>query len=419
MNCGMQLDDATKFCRDCGTRCSDAKPPEKPPAPQPVAQPAPPQRQQYNQPTTAKPKKKSKLPIILAIVGVLAVVAIAGGALLVSFGFGVLSKAAKEDYYTIGNDQIPSIKMVLGEEYKVTGISTSTGPGDVTQKTIKYNAPGTGQSQAMLAYHAYLHDHDGFLNLATIMLSGSSGIGLVGRNSVDSGYEIQLQIEYDTSSFTITILKQQGGIVPNPPTSAVNTTTPPTSSTPTVTVTPALSPSSVTTSSSTSKPTPVPGTTGSLTGGFFQTMQSGTFHIKVVMAEDGLDMEMDLYAKDGMLAMVGDLFGMSMRIVNRDGKSYTIIDDVVLMVDDIEDDDMPFLTGTSTLAFVGEGSGTFNGKTCKYDEYVSSNGARSFYFVDGGKLVGVRTIIDGMTSETGIVALDKDVPSNVFVIPSS
>ena len=222
-NCGAQLDENVKFCGVCGEKQDAA--PEKPqqPAPVPVPEPVPapvtaPVQQpvQTNAPAvTVKPQKKRLVPLPVKIIIILLVVMIVISALTVAGIFGtiyfILGNAAKEDYYKLGDDQIPSVRLVLGENRKVTGSATEKS-GDVTKRTIEYKVDGTEQKREMQKYYTYLSEKDGFLNLTDINFEKSSGKCVVGRNSVDKGYEIQLQISYSESGYTITILKQPGAI---------------------------------------------------------------------------------------------------------------------------------------------------------------------------------------------------------------
>ena len=163
------------------------------------------------------PKKKGKVPLAVKIIVPIAVVilVIVGIVLAIFLGASAtLNKAAQADYYTIGADQIPSVKLALGSERKVISTNTAIADG-ATTKTIKYQVSGTSQNKEMSDYLAYLHDKDGFYTVTDIDFSGSSATGGLGRNSKDSGQEILLQIEYDTSGYTITIVKQKGSVTPN------------------------------------------------------------------------------------------------------------------------------------------------------------------------------------------------------------
>jgi predicted nucleic acid-binding Zn ribbon protein len=222
-NCGNPLDDDSKFCIVCGEKQKEVSnapaaaviPAAPVPPPINPAIPANPVYPPVNPINPVKPKKKSKLPVILIIAGIVLVGLAVGGYFLVTTVLGLLGNVAKEDYYKLDNDEIPSVKFVLGEERKVISSSTSIS-GNSTTKTIKYEVYGDDQNKEMTKYLKYLREKDGFLLLTDVDFDGSKGSCVVGRNSADKGYEIQLQIEYDKNGYTISILKQKGEITPLP-----------------------------------------------------------------------------------------------------------------------------------------------------------------------------------------------------------
>ena len=394
---------------------------------------------------------------------------------------GLVNKTAKLDYYEIGADKIPTVKLAIGEERKVVGVSNSIS-GKVTTKEIKYEVSGSKQGEEMLDYYLYLHD-DGFLTLTDIDFSGSRGTGVFGRNSVDDGYEIQLQIEYNREGYTITIMKQPGGITPydtddapsgsadrnsaddddsisssfstdsgNTPGSTDNSGNSGSGGTDSGN-TPGSTDNSGNTTNNSGNTTDNSGITtdnsgntpgsgvdnngnntvgdGSLTKDIFAIIDSGEYHMAVNIStsasdEDmdfSFDMDYDLYAKDGMMAMVIDFFG-TMRMVYRDGKVYTIYDDFEYMSvsdsatgDDI--DDLDIMTRSNLLTYIGENSGEFSGSTYRYDEYTSSDGTVFHYFVDGGMLKGIRTIDPyGNITDTKVITFENYAPDSVFEIPT-
>jgi len=125
---------------------------------------------------------------------------------------GALNKAAAADYYELGNDQIPSVKLALGEERKITGINSSVNNG-VTMKEYTYSVPDKDQGLEMSRYLTYLRGQ-GFLLLTDADFNAPEAWCKVGRNSVDDGYEIIVQIDYDTKGYTIIVVKEEGKIMP-------------------------------------------------------------------------------------------------------------------------------------------------------------------------------------------------------------
>jgi len=254
-NCGTGLDDTAKFCLNCGTPVAQPpaqpeQPPVQPEAPpptpeavQPEPAPVPPQpaapipvqpqpyaqypQQPYPQPQQPymqpqpypqpypeaplpAPKKKSKLPLVLAIV---AVVVLGGIAAIVAGIVGAVNKTANADYYVLGSDQIPSVKLALGEKRKITSASTSISNG-VAMKEYQYSAPDVDQALEMSQYLTHLRGQ-GFLLLTDVDFSAPEAWCKVGRNSEDSGYQVVVQIEYDNKGYTVIVVKEEGSIQAN------------------------------------------------------------------------------------------------------------------------------------------------------------------------------------------------------------
>ena len=164
--------------------------------------------------------------------------------------------------------------------------------------------------------------------------------------------------------------------------------------------------------------------TPELTKDILAVLEGGTYHMKVKAQFQSTEMTYDIYVKYGMLAVKpeAELMGMS-RIVYKYGKMYSIMDSsktvVVSEAAGMESHMMPASANMSDLKYIGEGSGAFLGKTYKYDEFEGPEGAKVLYFVDGGKLVGIRaTDKSGNASDVEILAFDKNVPNSVFEIPS-
>lgn len=391
--------------------------------------------------------------VLLIVVGVVAAVTILGG-------------AGKADYYKIGKDEIPSVKLALGEERKLTGTSASTVAGGGTVKVFEYQASGTGQSDDMLRYLTYLREKEGFLLLTGLDFSGSTGSVVVGRNSVDQGYEIQLQIEYSLTGYTISVLRQKGEITPNaggdksqaggsqtpdPGSGAAgdtgsNQAAAPNSAGPTdpggsQATDPGVSeapnadggqkpePDGGTPADSGGNPAPEPGNTGApnqgapdkgeLTKDIFSIMKSDTYHIKMKTASGGADSEIETFVKNGMTSTIMEAEGVSMRIVVRDGKNYAILYDyeAIYVADADPDDEQSYVADSDNLTYVGESSGDFNGKTYPYDEYRDKEGTQYYYFVNNGALKGIRIAAGGDMTDMEVLALDQKVPNDVFDIP--
>jgi len=176
---------------------------------------------------------------------------------------------------------------------------------------------------------------------------------------------------------------------------------------------------------------------GILTQNLFQEVNSGIYHMKMKamsgeMSEVG---EIEVYCKNNMTAMIVESEGIKIRIVAKDGKGYTIMDELqMIFVSDMsleEAADEVSIMGddsniTSKMAraiqtnikYVGEGSGDFHGKTYRYDEYKDTDGSQIFYYMDGSNLKGIRTVsADGEIIDVEIILFDQNVPDSVFDLP--
>lgn len=169
------------------------------------------------------PPVKHGLPgLVKALIIIVVVIALAVGGVLIAAN-RILAGAAKADYYTIGNDKMPSVKLVVGSGPKLVRTGTSTS-GDVTTNTYQYQTSGD-QGQDMSDYAAYLHDQDHFLTVTSLDFSGPTGDGSLARNSVDSGQILIAQLKYDTTGYVVTIVKQSGSVTANTPTPEPTTPT--------------------------------------------------------------------------------------------------------------------------------------------------------------------------------------------------
>jgi len=182
--------------------------------PQQAQQPYAPAQPYPGAPVATPPKKKkSKLPLIIGLaVGILVIIGVTV-AIAISCAMGALGETQRADFYTISNDQVPSVKAALGEERTLTGYNISIS-GSVETHKITYSSPDTDQAADMSRYVEHLRAN-GYLTLTEINFNTDSASGTLGRNSVDEGFEIQVLIEYDTRGYVITLLRQPGGITPN------------------------------------------------------------------------------------------------------------------------------------------------------------------------------------------------------------
>jgi len=167
------------------------------------------------------------------------------------------------------------------------------------------------------------------------------------------------------------------------------------------------------------------GERGSLTADIFNILSGDTYHMKYRgISGEVTDTVIEIYTKLGLTAILMNVDGMEIRTVMGDGRSFMIFDseEFILASTTSEEDETSYVGDTANLIYVGEGSGNFNGKTYKYDEYKDYSGGQYFYYVDSKTktLKGIRTVAaDGTINEMEILALDKNVPSSVFNIPDN
>jgi hypothetical protein len=377
-------------------------------------------------------------------------------------GFGVISVAAKSnsaglednittDYvifddqnsesyenYKLGSDIIPSITSIVGD--RLCAESDTEVIDGVTVMTIRYETDPDDKTQAandVAAYFNYLIESEGFVSLVTFdTLPYEGGVDMrFAKNSNETGEIIILTIEYDYGGYILQFQKGEGTLEifdDNPPEPIPPTTEPPPPPTteapkppPTTEgpkpppTTEAPKPTNPPTTEPPPKPTDPPAPTNTLTADVIKTLASGTFYMKMKgLSGEMAGIALEMYAKNNMVAMLMQESGIDFRIVVRNGITYTIIDDYQMMSTAATAEGDSFnIGGESELIFVNTGSGSFNGKTYKYDEYTDKNGSKYFYYMDGNSLKGLRTIEQGMATDVEIYAFDKNVPDSFFNIP--
>ena len=220
-NCGSPIEEGAPFCESCGTALAVDQPQEpeqalEPPGDQymsPPPPPAPPQEQytppqgQYAPPPQgqygAPPKKKlSKKLLILIIIAAFIVVAFVAGKL-------ATGNIAGNDFFKLGDDQIPTVKYVLGEERKITSYSTSKS-GGIQETVVKYSV-SENQGDEMLEYCKALMDKYGFYNTTPYDFSGAKGSGFeFMAESVEEGYLLVATVDYDKNGYVLTYKRGKG-----------------------------------------------------------------------------------------------------------------------------------------------------------------------------------------------------------------
>jgi len=143
--------------------------------------------------------------LVLIIVG--SVVVVLG--LIVLIAFWVLRDTSDQDFYKVGKDEVPSVQYILGERRNLVHVSTSVQNG-VRKRIVEYQA-SENQGGDMERYAQALMDDYGFYETSPHDFTGSSGRGFeFAKESVEDGFIVIVEIDYDRSGYTITILRGKG-----------------------------------------------------------------------------------------------------------------------------------------------------------------------------------------------------------------
>ena len=154
---------------------------------------------------------------------------------------------------------------------------------------------------------------------------------------------------------------------------------------------------------------------------YFNIFSGGTYHLKAKMVGGGMSSTMETYMKGDQWAALMEMEGGSSKMVRKDNKFYIISDEAKTVMISKSTPPTGNSGGIETNGMTRTGSGTalFNGKNLSYEEYSNSDGFKAQYFLDGGKLAGIRNVHEEMTMDIIILVLDQDVPDSVFDVPSN
>lgn len=139
--------------------------------------------------------------IILGIVGIFASLIIFTCVVI----FSVLNNQKNADFYKMGDDQIPSVKYVVGER-NISGVSQSTENG-VQTKVYKYHSDSIPDD--IEQYTKYLVENENFLNETYMQ---DSSYSMYYKSSNESGKILIIYISNNMDGYTITIQKQKGTV---------------------------------------------------------------------------------------------------------------------------------------------------------------------------------------------------------------
>jgi hypothetical protein len=153
---------------------------------------------------------------------------------------------------------------------------------------------------------------------------------------------------------------------------------------------------------------------------FLTIFSSGTYHMKARTAGSGVETTMETYVQGELMATVMEAGGESSRMILRDNTAYIINDaeKTVMSIPSAGSNRPGEPVQASGMILTGSGTAEFNGKNLFYEEYADEDGNKAQYFLDGDNLAGIRNIIGEGIFDVIILALDQNIPANVFDIPS-
>ena len=376
-------------------------------------QPAqPPYGQPQLQPTIQQqpPKKGKGLKIALFIIGGLVLLLVIGA--LVVFGVtsctidvveNATNEVAEADYYEIGGDKVPSVKLALGRKYDVTGYASENSSIKSTLDIV-FKTSGASNEE-MSAYSEYLSDQ-GWLRTQDCDWTQTSrpksqhqGFQMA-KNSIKSGYVVVVTLYYEPGTFNLVIDRVEGDV------SSVD---------------------SDSTSQNSSSGISSSDTDDLWAPGYFETLNGDAYYMSTTMRSSSAngvvdeEIEVDFYVNGKDTAMVTTTIGVEARFVFKDNKSYMIVDSeqIVYVGESVPELLVP---DTSGMTFVKTGEGKFMGRTlyCETWKNASGNETQWFFDTDAGWIEGFSsTSPSGELTEVYIAVLEVNYDKSVFTIPAN
>ncbi|MCL1876308.1 MAG: hypothetical protein FWF87_08645 [Synergistaceae bacterium] len=117
------------------------------------------------------------------------------------------------EHYTLENDSIPSVMKVVGQR-NIVNYNSVTYSGGTNMAVVYWTDPAdhTQAANDMAKYFQYLLDNDDFMSLKAFSgLPYEGGVEMsFGKNSVDAGNIIILDIDYNTRGYVLIFRKIEG-----------------------------------------------------------------------------------------------------------------------------------------------------------------------------------------------------------------
>jgi len=145
--------------------------------------------------------KKNMALILVVSLGVLAVIALIISAAIPKR----VENVAAQDYYFMGEDKVPSVKLIIGQ--RDIGSFSENALGGASKQIIKYNVTETPSEEISLYGKALTEDYS-YLDISGIAFDGLTGSeSLYAKESVDETKLIIVQIDHDSKGYTLTLYK--------------------------------------------------------------------------------------------------------------------------------------------------------------------------------------------------------------------
>ena len=118
---------------------------------------------------------------------------------------------ANLDSYGLGPDTVPSVKQVLGGERKMLSHSVTDLP-ETSEWVIRYQ-PVADHMDEWSGYISYLVDKEQFEIVQSDNLTATTGVVGLAKPSATDGFYLYLQIWWDESGYTMTILRTRQPVI--------------------------------------------------------------------------------------------------------------------------------------------------------------------------------------------------------------
>ncbi|MCL2815890.1 MAG: hypothetical protein FWD23_14940 [Oscillospiraceae bacterium] len=121
-------------------------------------------------------------------------------------GCALLDDAAKLTEYDFGDDKVPSVNAVIGEQRKVTGINVGT---ENAMQYKQYTYQTSSMIEDLAAYSVYLQEK-GWLVTKDYNLNDGKGEMQLGIESADEGKILIVSVAFEPTQYAIKVSKLTG-----------------------------------------------------------------------------------------------------------------------------------------------------------------------------------------------------------------